>query len=95
MELVESWQVRERERARVLLTPGGGCCAYPAGDHSVVPVPVELRRRFRAVAPAVVTCEAEPGAPRASKARCALQTARRAIEFMHELTERHHTYISE
>ena len=48
---------------------GGGCCAYPASDHSVVPVPVELRRRIPAVPPAVVACEAEPEAGRRQEGR--------------------------
>lgn len=74
---------------------GGGCCAYPASDHSVVPVPVELRRRIPAVAPAVVACEAEPGSTPSRRAQCAVQAALRAIEFVHELSERHRVLLLE
>ena len=74
---------------------GGGCCAYPASDHSVVPVPVELRRRIPAVAPAVVACEAEPGSTPSRRAQCAVQAALRAIEFVHDLSERHRVLLLE
>ena len=74
---------------------GGGCCAYPASDHSVVPVPVELRRRIPAVPPAVVACEAEPGWTPSRRAQCAVQAALRAIEFVHELSERHRVLLLE
>ena len=61
----------------------------------MVPVPVELRRRIPAVPPAVVACEAEPGWAPSRRAQCAVQAALRAIEFVHELSERHHVLLLE
>ena len=49
---------------------GGGCCAYPASDHSVVPVPVELRRRTRA--PGAIGCSLRVSLPWEQRESCGL-----------------------
>lgn len=75
---------------------GGGCCAYRIGEHMAVPVPVEVRPLFAAVAPQrLQTACAVEGGSSTGAARCAIDLALQATTLLHGLTERHHALLLE